>query len=99
MKVVQEVSLYDFEAWSGGRDTLNTLADWLDKDDFDSLESQIVDLIADEEGNVSDTALNDFLWFETDTIAGMLGFYDWESWLKAMEGDEEEGEDEEEDDD
>lgn len=94
MKVYTEINLYDFNAWSGGRDTLNHLADWLTRDEFDSLEAQFEEVLGEE---ITDTQLNDFLWFETDTIASMLGYRDWEALEKAMEGEEEE--DDEEDDD
>ena len=87
MKIIKETSLYYFDAWSGGEDTLDTL---IDKGLCDNLEPMIEELFPD---GCTDTELNDFLWFERDTIADWLGFSDWED----LENDgEEEEEDEEE---
>ena len=87
MKIVIEndISLEQFEAWSGGYDTLEVLRD---KDLCDRLE-RIIECDIYPEG-CTDTELNDFLWFERDAIAEWLGFFDWED----LEND---GEDEEED--
>ena len=88
MRIVTEISLEDFEAWSGARDTLDTLNE---KGLTEQLESILDDMGDGEmEEGWSDTSLNDFLWFETDTIAEWLGFSSWE----ALEND---GEEEEED--
>ena len=87
MKIYSEISLENFEAWSGGRDTLDVL---IEKDLCDQLEA-IIDDIEPEEG-WSDTAINDLLWFERDSIADWLGFSDWD----ALEHGEEEEEEEEE---
>ena len=81
MKLVTEKSLYDFDAWSGGYTTLNTLNDKLSHLEMDRLEAQIVEALDSEEG-ITDTTLNDFLWFETDTIAQMLGYSTWEEFVK-----------------
>ena len=89
MKIYSEISLENFEAWSGGRDTLDVL---IEKDLCDQLEA-IIDDIEPEEG-WSDTAINDLLWFERDTIADWLGFSDWEDLENG--GEEEEDEDGEE---
>lgn len=87
MKIYSEISLENFEAWSGGRDTLDVL---IEKDLCDQLEAIIDD--RDPEEGWSDTAINDLLWFERDTIAEWLGFSSWE----ALEYGEEEEEEEEE---
>ena len=87
MKIYSEISLENFEAWSGGRDTLDVL---IEKDLCDQLEA-IIDDIEPEEG-WSDTEINDLLWFERDTIAQYLGFSDWDT----LEYGEEEAEDEDE---
>lgn len=87
MKIYSEISLENFEAWSGGRDTLDVL---IEKDLCDQLEA-IIDDIEPEEG-WSDTAINDLLCFERDTIAEWLGFSSWD----ALEYGEEAAEDEDE---
>lgn len=95
MKIVSETSLYNFDAWSGGKDTLDTLISNLSSSELNSLECQIEDALGDE---ITDTELNDFLWFETDTIAEMLGYRDWEDFMCGSEEEEEEEEEEEDDD-
>lgn len=83
MKIYMETTLEDFEAWSGGYDTLEVLRD---KDLCDRLE-RILECDIFEDG-CTDTELNDFLWFERDLIAEFLGFDNWE----ALENDGEEDE-------
>lgn len=85
MKIISEISLADFEAWSGGRDTLDVL---IEKDLCDQLENMLEnDIFLD---GCTDTDLNDLLWFERDTIADWLGFSDWEDLENDGEEDEEE---------
>lgn len=71
MKITKEVSLENFEAWSGGRDTLNELT----HSECEQLESQLEDLYPD---GMEETQVNDILWFERDWIAECLGYKDWE---------------------
>ncbi len=53
--------------WSGAKDTLADLDD-------DQLNT-IIQILADEyPDGIDETELNDFLWFERDTIADWLGF-------------------------
>ena len=89
MKIYSDTSLSDFEAWSGGKDTLDTLTD----DQITTVESYLEDLYPDGMENVE---LNDFLWFERDTIADWLGYRDWEH---LEQGDEDEEDEDEEDED
>lgn len=77
MKYYVEDSLENFEAWSGGKDTLDTLRE---KGDVDSVECLIEELASMSEEGWSDTNINDFLWFERDTIAQHLGYSDWEEY-------------------
>ena len=71
MKVIKEVWLNDFEAWSGAEDTMDVLT----SDQLDTIECMLEDLYPD---GIEETDLNDFLWFEKDTIAEWLGFGDWD---------------------
>lgn len=85
MEYKVETSLDRFEAWSGGKDTLDVL---IEKGDCDSVEQLIDELFCDRE-TPTDTEINDFLWFDRDAIAQHLGYADWDEY--------EYGEDEEED--
>ena len=85
MKYVVEESLDNFEAWSGGKDTLDTLRE---KGDCDAVEWLIEELYCDD--IPSDTTINDFLWFERDTIAQHLGYSDWDEYEYGNKDEEEE---------
>jgi len=88
MKITSEISLRDFEGWSGAVDTLNTLTD----EQKDALEANLEELYPD---GMDETSLNDLLWFENDAIAEWLGFEDWEDLERENSGeDDEEDEDE-----
>ena len=87
MKYYVETSLENFEAWSGGRDTLEVL---IEKGLCDTVENILNDIYADEAP--TDTEINDTLWFSRDEIAEWCGFSSWE----ALENGEEEEEETEE---
>jgi len=68
MKVTNEnLSLINFEAWSGAKDTKETIISEGKVDEFNSL---IEELYPD---GLSKTQLNDLLWFEDDWIYEMIG--------------------------
>ena len=90
MKYYVETSLENFEAWSGGRDTLEVL---IEKGLCDTVEACLEDIL---DGDSSDTYINDLLWFERDMIAEWCGFSSWEALENGEEEDEEETEEEEE---
>lgn len=71
-------SLADFNAWSGGKDTLAVL---IEKDKCDEVEEFIEQCFS----NPTDTDINDFLWFERDQIAEYLGYEDWEAFENGEE--------------
>lgn len=71
MTLTKELSLKDFEPWGGAKNTVEEL-----RED----ELLYLDLVLEEE-TFTETQLNDFLWFETDTIASLLGFADWDDLL------------------
>ena len=87
MKYVVEESLDNFEAWSGGKDTLDTLRE---KGDVDSVECLIDEYISASEDGWSDGDINDFLWFERDTIAQHLGYSDWDEYEYGDKDEEDE---------
>jgi len=61
------LSLHDFKAWSGAVDTQNKIIEEGKADDFDALISELY-----PEG-LTDTALNDLLWFDDDFLYESLG--------------------------
>jgi hypothetical protein len=68
MKTINEnLTLADFDAWSGAKDTKETILNAGKGEDFDSL---IEELYPD---GLTDTNLNDILWFESDWIFKSLG--------------------------
>lgn len=82
MKYYVEESLSNFKFWSGGADTAASLSD----DQLDTIE-QMMEEIEPEDG-WSDTGINDFFWFDTDTIAEWLGYKDWEYLEMGITNDE-----------
>lgn len=68
MKIYNEIdSIRDYEAWSGAKDTIDRLEEL---DAVEALDSMLDDLFPD---GCSETELNDFLWFERDYIAELIG--------------------------
>ena len=76
MKVYSDISLKNFGAWAGAAETLDALTE----DEIDMIET-----ILEDEYGIDECELNDFLWFETDTIAKWLGYSDWKELLKNRE--------------
>ena len=93
MEYKVETSLENFEAWSGGKDTLEVL---IDKGDCEKVEQYIEECFYDGE-MPTETTINDFLWFERDFIAiNILGYDSWEAYEYGGDDDEDEEEEEEE---
>jgi len=67
-----ESSLENFDAWSGGKDTLKVL---IEKGVCNEVEDFIGQCFTDP----TDTDINDFLWFERDQIAEYLGYKNWDA--------------------
>ena len=67
MKVYSEIGLESFEAWSGGLDTKRAI---LAHDKETEFESYIEETYPD---GLSETELNDLLWFEDEFIFEYLG--------------------------
>ena len=87
MKVYKEItSLYDFEPWSGAVETYNKLLKAGKEEEFvDQLEQVF------EEQYVSETTINDMLWFEPEECFNLVGL--------DKDGNEKSDEEEEEDED
>lgn len=71
MIVTSEINLQDFEGWSGAESTLAMLS----YSQINTLQSILEDTYPE---GIDETQLNDILRFETDWIAELLGFADWE---------------------
>ena len=67
MKITSEMSLKNFKAWSGAKDTLNKL---IELDKCDELEFILDDLYPN---GLTETELNDILWFDNEWIYETLG--------------------------
>ena len=72
MEYKVECDLDQFDAWSGGKDTLDVL---IEKGVCDEVQSLIEETFFE---TPTETQINDFLWFERDFIAHSLGYDDWE---------------------
>ena len=71
MKIYAEKSLRNFDFWSGASDTVK----YLTYEEIDTIENMLEEMYPD---GMTETAINDFFWFEDDTIAEWLGFSDFE---------------------
>lgn len=67
MKLYSETKLVDFQAWSGAVDTKNTIIEHNKAEEFDYL---IEELYPD---GLSETQLNDLLWFDEEWVFESLG--------------------------
>ena len=69
MKIYSEKSLRNFEFWSGAKENANELTDA----QLDTVESMMEEIQPD---GWDKTEINDFFWFEFDTIKEWLGITD-----------------------
>ncbi len=67
MKLYKEESLINFDFWSGAKGTAN----YLTNDELDTIEEILEELYPE---GMDETELNDFFWFEDNTIAEWLGY-------------------------
>lgn len=67
MKIISEKNIYNFESWSGAKDTQKAIIENNKGSEFEDL---IDELYPD---GLTDTQLNDLLWFESDWVFEMLG--------------------------
>ena len=67
MKISREMNLRNFEAWSGAKDTLNKL---IELDKCEELETVLEDIYPE---GMTETQLNDILWFDDEWIFETLG--------------------------
>jgi hypothetical protein len=65
--IIEDLSISDFEAWSGAKDTKQTIIDNDKENEFDNLIEQLYP------DGLTDTELNDLLWHDSDWVLGQLG--------------------------
>ena len=67
IKIIHEIELVDFEAWSGGKAVLDNIKEY---DKCDEIIEYIESLLTYEieQGVITETWLNDFLWFEVEQL-------------------------------
>lgn len=70
MKYYVEESLSNFQFWSGAKDR----AELLSAEQLDTVEQMLEEI--EPANGWSDTAINDFFWFDFDTISQWLGYAD-----------------------
>ena len=66
MKVYSEINLRNFKFWCGAKSNAETLT----SEQLDMVESILENLCPD---GIEDVKINDFFWFNFDTIRGWLG--------------------------
>ena len=71
MTIKTDTTLKNFDFWSGAKDTVK----YLTESELETIESYLEELYPE---GMTDTELNDFLWFEDDTIAEWLGYNDFD---------------------
>ena len=73
MKVTYEFDLSEFEAWSGGAETLEKIRkfDLTHPGAMKTAQQYIEECLGDE---ATETQINDMLWFEDDFILEAIGY-------------------------
>lgn len=90
MKISKEVYFWnDFDFWSGAEDTVK----YLTCDEIETIFAQLTEIYPD---GMTDTEFNDFFWFETDCIAQMLGYDNFEEIMNRENEQNEQNEEDEE---
>lgn len=67
MKVYKEISLHNFEAWSGAKDTKEIIIENGKESEFDYLIEELYP------NGLTETTLNDILWFDDEWVFETLG--------------------------
>lgn len=65
--IIDNASISNFDAWSGAKDTKQTIIDNDKENEFDNM---IEELYPD---GLTDTQLNDLLWHDSDWVLEQLG--------------------------
>lgn len=67
MKVYQEISIRDFEAWGGALSTYDLIVINDKEEEFESLIEELYP------NGIEETQLNDILWFDSEWVLEALG--------------------------
>lgn len=67
MKIISEKSFKQFQPWAGAVDTFDRI---IREDKADEMEAHIEELYPD---GITDTQLNDLLWFDEESVFEWLG--------------------------
>ena len=78
MTITSEKSLREFDFWGGAPQTVKYLTD----EELDTIEAILEDCYPE---GMDETAINDFFWFEDDTIAEWLGYANFEEIMEREE--------------
>lgn len=70
MKIISETSLANFKFWSGAVDTANRIWEEKGEDGWEQLENILEEMYPD---GITETELNDLLWFDSETVYEWLG--------------------------
>lgn len=79
MTIKSDISLENFNAWSGGKDTLDRI---INEGKCGELESMLEDLYPD---GMTDTQLNDLLCFDSNTVFEWLGIRTYDQIKEELE--------------
>ena len=69
MTITREINLYEFTPWSGAIDTWTAIKD---HNKIDELETVLEDIHPE---GMTETELNDLLWFEPEMVCGWVELY------------------------
>lgn len=78
MIIKTKTTLKTFDFWSGAKDTVK----YLTESELDTIESYLEELYPE---GMTNTELNDFMWFEDNTIAEWLGYNDFDEIMSRNE--------------
>ena len=78
MTIKTETTLKNFDFWSGAKDTVK----YLTESELETIESYLEELYPE---GMTDTELNDFMWFDDDTIAEWLVYNDFDEIMNRSE--------------
>lgn len=79
MKIITEESLYQFEFWCGAKGTASLLT----QTELEIIEYVLMDAYPD---GLTATEINDIFWFDSDWIAEVIGYHDFDDLWKDRYG-------------